>query len=106
MNPSDEDIEGQPPGYDPNRLLDALIKKMNLRNDAQLCRALGVSPPVISKIRHRRIPVGGALLILMHETSGLTITELRHLMGDRRGKHRISPEQFKPKRPLSTQAGA
>ena len=36
--------------YDPNRLLDTLLEKMHLKNDAALSRALEVAPPVISKI--------------------------------------------------------
>jgi hypothetical protein len=85
--------------YDPNNLLDALIEKLNLKNDAALSRALEVAPPVISKIRHRRLPVGASLLIRMHEVSDLSIKELRTLMGDRRDKFRISDKQFKPKEP-------
>ena len=85
------------PEYDPNNLLDSLIEKLGLKNDAALSRALEVAPPVISKIRHRRLPVGASLLIRMHEVSDLSIKELRSLMGDRREKFRISPEQFKPK---------
>lgn len=88
--------------YDPNHLLDALIEKMNLKNDAALSRRLVVQPPVISKIRHRRLPVGASLLIRMHEESGLSIRELRELMGDRRqnsgmaaASHRF-PEQSEP----------
>ncbi len=83
--------------YDPNNLLDKLIEKLGLKNDAALSRALEVAPPVISKIRHLRLPVGASLLIRMHEVSGLTIRELRQLMGDRRAKFRISDKQFKPK---------
>jgi hypothetical protein len=83
--------------YDPNNLLDSLIKKLNLKNDAALSRALEVAPPVISKIRHRRLPVGASLLIRMHEVSDLSIADLRILMGDRRDKFRISDKQFKPK---------
>lgn len=83
--------------YDPNRLLDALIEKLHLKNDAALSRALEVAPPVISKIRHRRLPVGASLLIRMHEVTHLSIRELRELMGDRRAKFRISDKQFKPK---------
>lgn len=85
--------------YDPNRLLDSLLKKLELRNDAGLSRALAVEPPVISKIRHHRLPVGASMLIRMHEVSDLSIKELRTLLGDRRDKFRISPEQFKPKEP-------
>jgi hypothetical protein len=83
--------------YDPDRLLDALIEKLHLKNDAALSRALEVAPPVISKIRHRRLPVGASLLIRMHEVSELSIRDLRVLMGDRREKYRISDKQFKPK---------
>jgi len=74
-----------------------LIEKLHLKNDAALSRALEVAPPVISKIRHRRLPVGASLLIRMHEVSELSIRELRELMGDRREKFRISDKQFKPK---------
>jgi hypothetical protein len=83
--------------YDPNHLLDSLLERMKLKNDAALSRALEVAPPVISKIRHRRLPVGASLLIRMHEVSDLSIRELRDLMGDRRTKQRVSSVQGKPK---------
>lgn len=86
-----------PRRYDPDQLLESLIGKLNLKNDAALSRALEVSPPVISKIRHRRLPVTASLLIRMHEVSNLSIKDLRSLMGDRRHKFRISEKQFKPK---------
>lgn len=83
--------------YNPDRLLDALIEHLKLKNDAALSRALEVAPPVISKIRHRRLAVGAALLIRMHEVTELTISDLRYLMGDRRKKFRISDAHGKPK---------
>src|SRR3569623_1408918 len=83
--------------YDPNNLLDTLIEKLHLKNDAALSCALEVAPPVFSIIRLRRLPVGASLLIRMHEVSELSIKELRNLMGDRREKFRISDKQFKPK---------
>lgn len=83
--------------YDPNHLLDMLIEKLNLKNDAALSRALEVAPPVISKIRHRRLPVGASMLIRMHEVTDLSVAQLRELLGDRRGKYRISAVQGKPK---------
>ena len=49
-----------------------------------------VAPPVISKIRHGRLPVGASLLIRMHEETGMNIGELRDLMGDRRKKYRLA----------------
>lgn len=83
--------------YNPDKLLDALLDRLVLKNDAALARALEVAPPVISKIRHRRLPVGASILIRMHEVSNLPIRELRDLMGDRRQKYRLSDVQGKPK---------
>src|ERR1700710_191725 len=83
--------------YNPDNLLDSLIERLNLKNDAALSRALEVAPPVISKIRHRRLPVGASMLIRMHEVSNMDIRELRELMGDRRTKYRLSDAQGKPK---------
>ena len=77
--------------YDPDTLLDALLDRMKLKNDAALCRVLSVPPPVISKIRHRQIPIGPVLLLRMHEESGLSIKHLRLLMGDRREKFSTIP---------------
>ncbi|MCG2583491.1 hypothetical protein [Massilia sp. TS11] len=83
--------------YNPNHLLDILLGKMQLKNDAALSRALEVAPPVISKIRHHRLPVGASLLIRMHEVTGMSIRDLRDLMGDRRTKYRLSDAQGRPK---------
>jgi len=84
-------ISGTPlnhfPG-DPNILLDALIEKLNLKNDAALSRLLEVAPPVISKLRHGTLPIGPTMLIRMHEVSEMNIREMRALM--LRGAENIS----------------
>ncbi|RYZ86176.1 MAG: hypothetical protein EOP06_14975 [Proteobacteria bacterium] len=85
------------PGYDPDKLLDAMLEKLQLKNDAALCRALEVAPPVISKIRHRRLPVGASMLIRMHEVTDMSVAQLREILGDRRQKYRLSDVQGKPK---------
>src|SRR6476659_10126572 len=90
--------------YDPNHLLDCLIAKLNLKNDAALSRALEVADPVISKIRHRRLPVGASMLIRMHEISDISIAELCDLLEDSRQKYRLSTVQGKPKQ-VSARAG-
>jgi|CXWL01.1.fsa_nt_gi hypothetical protein len=67
--------------YDPNKVLDAIMERLNLKNDAALSRALEVAPPVISKIRHRTLPIGATILLRMHEVSEFSIRELKSLMG-------------------------
>lgn len=89
-----EDVGGD---YSPGRLLDTLAAKLNARNDAALARAIEVAPAIVSKIRHGRLPVGASILLRMHEASGIDIRELRDLMGDRRGRMRMSPQEFRPK---------
>jgi hypothetical protein len=74
--------------YNPSKFLDTMRDNLRLKNDAALCRELEVLPPVISKIRHGRLSVGGALLIRIHEVTGLSIADLLFLLGDRRSKFR------------------
>lgn len=93
---SEQDVQG---GYQPNRLLDTLIKDLHLKNDAALCRTLQIGPPLISKIRHGRLPVSASILIRMHETTGRSIRELRDVLGDRRAKYRFGDIMGKPKMP-------
>jgi len=69
-----------PATYDPNRVLDAIIARLRLKNDAALSRVLEVAPPVISKIRHNTLPIGATILLRMHEVSDFSIRELRALM--------------------------
>lgn len=66
--------------YNPNKVLNAVMEKLGLKNDAQLSRALEVAPPVISKIRHYTLPIGATILLRMHEVSDISIRELRALM--------------------------
>jgi hypothetical protein len=63
----------------PAYLLDQLIARFGLKNDAELSRRLEVAPPVISKIRRRRMPIGDSMLLNMHETFGLAVSDLRVL---------------------------
>ena len=82
--------------YNPNALLDSLKDLMKLKNDAALSLALDIQPPVLSKIRHYRMPVSGAVLLRMHEVSNVSVTDLQAMMGDRRAKFRLSSAQGRP----------
>jgi plasmid maintenance system antidote protein VapI len=79
------------PSYNPDALLNHAMQLLKLHNDAGLAKALGVSPPALSKIRHRRTEIGAAMLIRLHEVTELPIRELRNLMGDFSLRYRIQP---------------
>lgn len=80
--------------FKPCDLLDELIKHLGLKNDAALSRALELAAPLISKLRNDGLPVSAFVLIRMHEVSGLSIAELRGLMGDHRKKFGVSDNEL------------
>lgn len=67
------------PSYNPDALLDHVIEKLNLKNDAALARLLKVAPPVLSKIRHKRLSIGPAMLLRLHDVTDMPARELRAL---------------------------
>ncbi len=77
------------PHYDPNRLLDALMKRLGLTSDKALSRKLQVARNVITNIRAGRLPIGASMLLWMAECAGTSIDELRRILGDRRAKSRL-----------------
>ena len=63
----------EPSSFVPNKLLDTLIQRMQLKNDAELCRVLEVQPPIISKIRHRKLNVGATILLRLRAPLGFRL---------------------------------
>jgi hypothetical protein len=70
--------------YNPGHLFDTLLEKLDLKSFAALARVLDVAQPVISKMRHGQLEIGPTMLISMHEESGLSVKELRALMGTKK----------------------
>ncbi len=70
--------------YRPSVLLDHLLGQLQLKNDAALARLLVVNPGVVSRVRHRKMPISANLLLNMHELTAIAIPTLRYLMGDSR----------------------
>ena len=97
INPHTMHIDFPPPPatYDPNQLFDALIKHLDLKNDAALSRALDVARPVITRIRQRSLGIGAWLLLRMAEISNLSIADLRKLMGDQRARLRVATARIR-----------
>jgi hypothetical protein len=75
------------PNYKPANLLDALVKKLALKNDAQLATELGMDACRISRFRHAALPIGDSVLIRMNELAGIAIGDMRELMGLPRRKY-------------------
>lgn len=73
-------------------LLDYMSAFLQVPNDAQLAKRLKVLPSAICKIRMGKVPVSAALLISMHEESGIGVTVLRFLAGDFREDTRPSTQ--------------
>ncbi len=70
--------------YHPEKLLDGLIARLGVRSSSALARLVGLSPSVISKVRHRKLAVSGEILLAFHEATDIPIRELRRMMGDTR----------------------
>lgn len=71
----------------PHLLLDTLLERLQLKNDAALSRELGLAPPRISKVRRRHIAANAELVLRIHETFDIPIAELRALVQADRALH-------------------
>lgn len=69
------------PTYNTAHMLDLVLERNKLKNDAALARTLGVAPPVISKVRNDVLPLGPALLVKLHESTGMSTKEIKALAG-------------------------
>jgi plasmid maintenance system antidote protein VapI len=65
-------------------LLDFLKREYELRSDRALCDALGVTPPVISRIRARRCKVSAELIIIIHKKTGMSIEDIEDLIEEKK----------------------
>ena len=62
------------------KLLSEVINVTGLKNDAALSRALEVAPPVISKIRNGKLPVGATMAIQIHELINMPIKRITAIL--------------------------
>lgn len=63
-----------------NKLLDLLLARHDIKNDAALSRALDVAPPVISKIRHHHLSVSPGIILKIHEAFDMPVKEIRAVL--------------------------
>ena len=62
------------------KLIDTVKQTLKIHTDAELCKVLGITPPVLSKMRAGAVGVGPAYLVRMHEATGMTTTEMKKLI--------------------------
>ncbi len=74
----------EPIRYNPQEFIDGLIARLGVHSSSALAREVGLSPSVISKVRHQRLAISGEILLKIHEATEIPIRELRRMMGDRR----------------------
>lgn len=59
------------------QMLDKAINMLHLKNDAALSRVLEVAPPVVSKIRGGKLAIAATIIIKLHETTGLSVRQIK-----------------------------
>lgn len=65
------------------RFIDSILAQANIKNDAELSRCLEMAPPVISKLRNGRMPVGATILIAINEVTGIPVQDMKKQLGYR-----------------------
>jgi plasmid maintenance system antidote protein VapI len=91
----------------PHVLLDTLIARYTLKNDAALARLLEIAPPRLSKIRRRTASVSSELILRIHECCAIPIAELRALdLADRMQQDAAAARQARGRGARSQSQGA
>ena len=66
-----------PPAH---KLFDFLKSEYEIKSDRQLGIALGLSAPVMSKIRSKTIVLSADVMILIHEKTGMSIADIKEFI--------------------------
>jgi transcriptional regulator with XRE-family HTH domain len=61
------------------KLLDYLIKNHGYKNDNAIAVGTGISKGTISKIRTGKIKASAEIMIIIHEISGLPISQIKEM---------------------------
>lgn len=65
---------------DPNAVLNWARWRLKVESDRELALRLDVSPPVISKTRHGRVPLGPVLIVNLLEATDVRLRDLPRLV--------------------------
>ena len=61
-------------------LFDSIKQDHGFKNDAALARFLEINTPVISKMRHGKLPFGPQMILDVHDKTGLSIFTIRKMI--------------------------
>ena len=67
--------------YNPKALIALVKKTLGIKKDSELVRLVGFNASVISKVRHKRKLLSAELLLAFHDLTGLSIREMKQIMG-------------------------
>ena len=73
-------IDVNNPAYNVGKLLDTVMAKLGVKNDAALSRELGVSPTIVSNIRNVKVALSAAMMIRIHDVADMSITTIRSFL--------------------------
>ncbi|ATQ79277.1 hypothetical protein CR152_32390 (plasmid) [Massilia violaceinigra] len=73
-------IDVNNPAYNVGELLDTVMAKLAVKNDAALSRELGVSPTIVSNIRNVKVALSAAMMIRIHDVADMSITTIRSFL--------------------------
>lgn len=62
-----------------NNMLDEVKTRLRAKNDAALARKLGVTPGAITRLRKGNNALGPAMLVKIHDATGMAIETIRRL---------------------------
>lgn len=63
-----------------HKLLDACMKLADVKTDKALGDKIGVASTVMSRIRHKKLPVTPTTILAIHEKLGMSVPEIRELI--------------------------
>lgn len=63
-----------------HKLLDACMKLAGVKTDKALGDKIGVASTVMSRIRHKKLPVTPTTILAIHEKLGMSVPEIRELI--------------------------
>lgn len=69
------------PAYNPAAFLNAVIKKLGLKNMVALSRLLNVTKGELSRVRCKTMPLGATLTVRIMEETGASLKDLYRWMG-------------------------